>query len=172
MFFFVVVKLIRAVSGIRKNTLIINFPGSKKAVSECFGAISDIIPHAVEVICNNLPRVRCVHSDNNNKTESTSSVINLVKNVRKNVHICPHKTGANDDNDRNSPFAMIAVDDAIKIILDKIKSNEFHDISSTINLPPFRASIKDGYAMKSNSGNGEKNVIGYISAGDKVTIYI
>lgn len=37
-----------------------------------------------------------------------------------------------------------------------------------MNLPPFRASIKDGYAMNSIGGAGIKNVIGYVAAGDPV----
>ena len=39
----------RAVSGMYKDTLIINLPGSPKAVSECLGVILDAIPHVIEV---------------------------------------------------------------------------------------------------------------------------
>jgi len=42
--------LSRARAGIRKNTLIINFPGSPKAVRECMEAVIDIIPHGVEIL--------------------------------------------------------------------------------------------------------------------------
>lgn len=42
--------LSRARAGIRKNTLIINFPGSPKAVRECLQSIIDIIPHGVEIL--------------------------------------------------------------------------------------------------------------------------
>ncbi len=42
--------LSRAVSGIRDNTLIINLPGSPKAVKECFAVIKDILPHAINLI--------------------------------------------------------------------------------------------------------------------------
>src|SRR5512135_995571 len=42
--------LSRAVAGVRGNTLIINLPGSPKAVKENLGAILDVIPHAVEKI--------------------------------------------------------------------------------------------------------------------------
>lgn len=42
--------LSRAVCGIRGSTLIVNFPGSKKAVVECFQAIQSILPHAIELI--------------------------------------------------------------------------------------------------------------------------
>lgn len=38
-------------------------------------------------------------------------------------------------------------------------------IKSPVNLPPFRASIKDGYAVKSSGGGGKKRVLGSVSAG-------
>jgi len=42
--------LSRAVSGIRKRTLIINLPGSPKAVRENLSFIEKAIPHAVELL--------------------------------------------------------------------------------------------------------------------------
>ncbi|MHC4691552.1 MAG: MogA/MoaB family molybdenum cofactor biosynthesis protein [Planctomycetota bacterium] len=42
--------LSRGVSGIRENTLIINLPGSPKAVRESLEAILDILGHAVKMI--------------------------------------------------------------------------------------------------------------------------
>ena len=42
--------LSRGVSGMRKNTLIINLPGSPKAVRECLEIILDVIPHAVKMM--------------------------------------------------------------------------------------------------------------------------
>lgn len=42
--------LSRAVAGIRKETLIINLPGSPKAVRECLEEILDILPHAVKMM--------------------------------------------------------------------------------------------------------------------------
>ena len=42
--------LSRAVSGIRKSTLIINLPGSPKAVRESLEFVLPVIPHAVEVL--------------------------------------------------------------------------------------------------------------------------
>jgi len=42
--------LSRAIAGIRKNTLIINLPGSPKAVEECLAAISSALPHAIETL--------------------------------------------------------------------------------------------------------------------------
>ena len=42
--------LSRATAGIKNTTLIINLPGSPKAVEECFNAIYQAIPHAIEKI--------------------------------------------------------------------------------------------------------------------------
>ena len=42
--------LSRAVAGVRKKCLIINLPGSPKAVQECLEIILPAIPHAIEII--------------------------------------------------------------------------------------------------------------------------
>lgn len=42
--------LSRAKSGTRDKTLIINLPGSPKAVEECLRVVLSVLPHAVEVI--------------------------------------------------------------------------------------------------------------------------
>ena len=42
--------LSRAVAGVRGRTLIINLPGSPKAVKENLDVIMDILPHAIEKI--------------------------------------------------------------------------------------------------------------------------
>ena len=45
--------LSRAVAGIRKQTLIINLPGSPKAAVENLEIIIPVLPHAVELLSNN-----------------------------------------------------------------------------------------------------------------------
>lgn len=42
--------LSRGVCGIRKNTLILNLPGSPKAVRESLEAVLDLIPHSLEMM--------------------------------------------------------------------------------------------------------------------------
>jgi molybdenum cofactor synthesis domain-containing protein len=42
--------LSRAVAGIRNKTLIINMPGSPKAVRECLEVIMPVLPHAMEIL--------------------------------------------------------------------------------------------------------------------------
>jgi molybdopterin adenylyltransferase len=45
--------LSRGVCGIRGNCLIINLPGSPKAVRECFDVIKAVLPHAVNLLAGN-----------------------------------------------------------------------------------------------------------------------
>ena len=42
--------LSRGIAGVLKNTLIINLPGSPKAVRECLEIILDVLPHAVDMM--------------------------------------------------------------------------------------------------------------------------
>ncbi len=42
--------LSRSIAGIRKNTLIINLPGSPRGVRECLEIILDVLPHALKMM--------------------------------------------------------------------------------------------------------------------------
>ena len=42
--------LSRGIAGIRNDTLIVNLPGSPKAVAECFDVIKPVLQHAVDLI--------------------------------------------------------------------------------------------------------------------------
>jgi molybdopterin adenylyltransferase len=42
--------LSRAVTGVREQTLIVNLPGSLKAVEECLAVVLPVIPHAIEIL--------------------------------------------------------------------------------------------------------------------------
>ena len=42
--------LSRGVCGVRKGTLIVNFPGSPKAVEECFAVVRPVFEHALKMI--------------------------------------------------------------------------------------------------------------------------
>ena len=45
--------LSRGVCGIRNGTLIVNLPGSPKAVQECFAVIKPVLPHAIAQLSGN-----------------------------------------------------------------------------------------------------------------------
>jgi molybdopterin adenylyltransferase len=47
--------LSRGICGIRGTTLIINLPGSPKAVKECFQVIQNVLPHAVALLRGEKP---------------------------------------------------------------------------------------------------------------------
>jgi molybdopterin biosynthesis enzyme MoaB len=42
--------LSRGIAGTRGKALIVNLPGSPKAVRECLEAILDLLPHAIEMM--------------------------------------------------------------------------------------------------------------------------
>lgn len=42
--------------------MIINLPGSKKAVVECFGAVQSVLKHAIELITDELAEVVQIHN--------------------------------------------------------------------------------------------------------------
>ncbi|XP_017480889.1 PREDICTED: molybdenum cofactor synthesis protein cinnamon [Rhagoletis zephyria] len=158
--------LSRGVCGIANSTLILNFPGSEKAVTECFEVVRELLPHALQLIGNELPLVRRVHAELQAAGDGGAST----------RHVCPHKTGKGDDNDRNSPYPMISVMQALEIILETVQQRRdiaqlLNEFVAPVDIPPFRASIKDGYAMKSTGFSGTKKVLGYISAGDEEIVH-
>ncbi|KAH8420427.1 hypothetical protein KR009_010302, partial [Drosophila setifemur] len=160
--------LSRGLCGIAGNTLILNFPGSKKAVDECFESVREILPHALHLIGDDIDLVQRTHAE-----VQGTPVPRPVPSVPQapKGHSCPHKTGAGTDSDRNSPFPMMPVSEVLRIIFDTVKRNSSLDRllwekTSPVNIPPFRASIKDGYAMKSTGFSGSKHVLGCVAAGD------
>lgn len=57
------IDICRSICGIRNKTLIINLPGSKKAVVENFETVRSIIPHAVDLLEDNIVKVGLDHAD-------------------------------------------------------------------------------------------------------------
>lgn len=144
-------------------------PGSRKAVGECYEAIAAIIPHALHHMRGDTVSISKVHRSLTTTTEAVQTPPVTNTTVRP-KHICPHKT-ANllDTNDRNSPYPMVSVKDALQAILNSLPKRVMGPVEvSAVDLPPFRASIKDGYAVRSSEGKGIRIVSGNISAGDGV----
>ncbi len=54
--------LSRARAGIRGKTLIINFPGSPKAVRECLESVIEIIPHGIKILKGEITEHRPNHN--------------------------------------------------------------------------------------------------------------
>lgn len=140
--------LSRAVAGVRDKTLIINFPGSKKAVTECIEVVNSVLSHAITLINNEINEVKTVHEK------------------MQNEHVCPHVKGSNVDiskvalRPRESPFPMLEMAEAFNIvdavmlrwdeniqivsIEESIGRVVAKDLVATEPMPPFPASVKDG----------------------------
>lgn len=139
-------QLSRAVAGIRDKTLIINFPGSKKAVTECFEVVKPILPHAIALIHDETAEVSYIHKSMQfNHTCTHSSNVDVTK-----VAFRP----------RESPFPMLEMPEAWKIVDDVMSEWKERVEIVTIEaglgrvvaqqltakepMPPFPASVKDG----------------------------
>ena len=154
--------LSRGISGIRGKSLIVNLPGSKKASEECLTSICSVISHAVDLICDIKENVDTLHKSMNKK-QSKVEVITEDMRVRR------------------SPYACLKVSDAQKIIFDvvnKLKREKIVNLENSLDyviaknvlavdhLPPFDASIKDGYAIISNDKTTPKTLLGSCAAGN------
>lgn len=167
----------RATSGIRQKTLIINFPGSPKAAKECFLTVAKVIPHAVDLILDARQKIKSIH---NSLQEEEP------------INACKHKKSVKSlglDNIagrlRESPFPMVSFEEALNILKNtanpEVLTEEVNiwkahgkivaqTVYSQCHLPPFRASIKDGYAVLAEDGPGRRKVLGGIEAGHIVWI--
>ncbi|EEB13032.1 Molybdenum cofactor synthesis protein cinnamon, putative [Pediculus humanus corporis] len=154
--------LSRGISGIRGKSLIVNLPGSKKASEECLTSICSVISHAVDLICDIKENVDTLHKSMNKK-QSKVEVITEDMRVRR------------------SPYACLKVYEAQKIIFDvvnKLKREKIVNLENSLDyviaknvlavdhLPPFDASIKDGYAIISNDKTTPKTLLGSCAAGN------
>ncbi|CAB0044932.1 unnamed protein product [Trichogramma brassicae] len=164
--------LSRAASGIRGKTLIINFPGSPKAVEECYHAVQRAIPHAVDLLCDQLQFVKDTHAKIL-KQEKLCGCSHKKGNVSLNLNNVAGRL-------RESPYPMITIEESQDILL-KTCDNDLpfvtidiweclgrvlaETVYSPCNLPPFRASIKDGYAVIASDGKGKRLVLSGIEAG-------
>lgn len=164
-------QLSRAVAGIRDKTLIINFPGSKKAVIECFEVVKPILSHAIDLIRNVTVEINHIH-----------------KTMQFN-HSCPHSSNVDVSKvalrPRESPYPMLEMSEAWQIV-DNVMSQwkervEIVTIEQGLGrvvaqrltakepMPPFPASVKDGYACLSIDGTGVRRVRTAVTAGDSPT---
>ena len=152
--------LSRFSAGIKDNTLIINFPGSKKASVECLDFVFPCLAHGTDLIANDLNPVESFHKSH----QASGSTP-----VPTSGHICPHhntETKVDASNvagrGRQSPFPLITVDEAQRMVLnhcsvlgteqvsftDALGRVLAEDVFANDALPPFPASIKDGSELR------------------------
>lgn len=166
--------LSRGVCGIRKNTLIINLPGSLKAAVECLTFVSEAIPHAVKLLQNRVQDIAEEHK----KLQSLGPQVK--QSPKPELRVSKVNNTLVALRDRKSPFPMLEVDVALKLMENIIKRSEIVDVEIVKSLqyvlaeditcvdpvPPFNASIKDGYAVVAADGSGERLVCDELAAGD------
>nr|CAD7427521.1 unnamed protein product [Timema monikensis] len=174
-----------AVCGIRGNTLIINLPGSTKASQECLESIAMSIPHAVSVMRNRILDVEETHQ----KMHGDSATQNSHSHHHHHHHHHAHKVDQESKVDvskvarraRTSTYPLLDVDTAQRIVLEHaeligtetVKFKEAlgrvlaENVLAKDPLPPFPASIKDGYAVIASDGAGPRTVLGDSTAGVK-----
>lgn len=152
--------LSRMVCGVRGSCLIVNLPGSVKGSIECFEAVSPCLEHAVRLLRGADGRTE--HGENSVERKSKVDLGNVANRPRESV------------------WPMLSVREAQKTILENIPAPVCETITVSHSalghvvgedvvckepVPPFRASIKDGYAVLTANGAGVRNVKRAITAG-------
>jgi gephyrin len=168
----------RLTSGIRGRTLIVNFPGSAKAAKECFEIILPVLVHAVAQLRNDLSSVKRHHQaiQGVNLPGETSDGV-------KSEHVLETSRNGSEeavcDRPRHSPFPLLSIHSAVRIILKEIDwtsdlsyqnipinsptliaSILKRDVCVPFDMPPCNASLKDGYALLAEDGVEDRTLIG------------
>ncbi|PNF38776.1 hypothetical protein B7P43_G12825, partial [Cryptotermes secundus] len=177
--------LSRATTGIRYSTLIINLPGSVKGSQECLESVAISLSHAVAVLRDRIAEVKSTH------TLIQSNMGNCPSHRQKHSHQEHHHYHGNSKVDptqvarraRESPYPLIDVATAQMTVLEhaEVLGTEMVDFTEALGrvlaedvfakdpLPPFPASIKDGYAVLASDGAGKRQVLGSSIAGVNVS---
>ena len=169
--------LSRAECGVRDKCIIVNMPGSVKAVKTCFTSVAPVLEHAIALLNNRKNEVNNVHSSFGGGCRHHTHQQHI-HNIPGNKEI---RRVHGEQRPRESPYEAISVKEAIEIVLDHCNSSEVepvklsnvltstkrlaHDVYSKRKVPNFRASVKDGYAVISSDGSGTRSVIGRSDAG-------
>ncbi|XP_026675755.1 LOW QUALITY PROTEIN: molybdopterin biosynthesis protein CNX1-like [Diaphorina citri] len=157
------------VCGFCRKTLILTLPLTDRLT--ILNQIQKVLKHALAVYHNDLPSVREKHGES--LVVSTASAPPLKSKINRDV----------TQRSRKSLYPMLEVEAAQKLILDFIETNKCGQQKQSLScrqaggyivaettvakddLPPFDASIKDGYAVIASDGAGKRKVVGERSAG-------
>lgn len=186
----------RLVAGVAKKTIIVTVPGSPKGAKENLEAIIKMLPHACDLASNTV-QSRAVHAAGTASIEEQAGIVPSIVKDTNSGHQChgyheeesEERPTTNDPQapvatrQRHSPWPMISVDQAHKIIAEQITKDHLtrgslsmwsnlpgailaQDLIAEEDVPAFRASIVDGYAVRAEDGKGRYTLAGVSHAGD------
>ena len=190
----------RPVAGVRNRTLILTLPGSPKGAKENLQAVLKLLPHACWQAAG--ANSRAIHVGGVGKLEKEAGISDK-QNVQrdkhhhghshshghshgKGGHAIPKAHTRSEDQPisnnpragpssryRESPYPMLSVDDAVKLIMEHSPQPEprrmavngllvdyvlAEDVKAVDPVPAYRASIVDGYAVISTDSSSTKGV--------------
>lgn len=143
--------------------------------------VANVIPHAVDLLINDGVSVSVAHNCIQHHTSHHSHHHHLPQMFGEPILSLDDIAGRL----RESPFPMISIEESQKILENTAEKNVSstqvdiwesfgrvlaETIYSPCDLPPFRASIKDGYAVIAKDGKGKRTVLGSSEAGHEVRI--
>ncbi|KAI6645752.1 Gephyrin [Oopsacas minuta] len=149
--------LSRQICGNRGKTLVLNFPGSSSAVKECFSAVLPIIGHSINLLNDEHQEINKLHEP---VIEDKLKITELKQYPMVSVGEALHHI-----TDQSAPLSNQTV--SLESTLNRTLGSDIHALS---NIPPFPASVKDGYAIRSCDKAVTREVIGDCIAGCKPEI--
>ncbi|KAI9298035.1 Molybdopterin binding protein [Neoconidiobolus thromboides FSU 785] len=183
--------LSRPICGSRNQSLIISLPGSSKGSLENLSMVFSTLFHALELLSGDDGEVFHKKMNCMCEKEEEREGKSLENIEEKQSQKEGDKVGELKPQNRESPFPMIKTEEAINIIKKECqnifkKETEIisigksmlgkvvaEDILSEINIPPYKASVVDGYCMNYNEFEGVYEVLEKSStAGDQVEVQL
>ncbi|PRT56254.1 Molybdenum cofactor synthesis protein cinnamon [Wickerhamiella sorbophila] len=159
--------LARPVAGTIGHSLVITVPGSPKGAVENIQAVLPVLTHAIKLVSGESSRD--LHSSAKSSADPATAQQTVVAAISTPTKLCPHhghgkglKFYGSAQRPRESPFPMISFEDAYKIVMDAAAEPTLRtdvalfnavgrviadDIHARVDVPQFRASIVDGYAV-------------------------
>lgn len=176
----------RPVAGVRHKTIILTLPGSPKGAKENLQSILKLLPHACLQAAG--ADSRTLHAGGVKKLEKEAGVSSAQSHSHSHSyshhththghshghampvrHTAPSENPKSNDpslgptrRNRSSPYPMLSVDDALKLIKEHTPSPQVvkakvdgslvgcvlaEEVTATEAVPAYRASIVDGYAI-------------------------
>lgn len=161
--------LARPVAGTIGRSLVITVPGSPKGAVENIQAVLPVLNHAIKLVSGENSRKLHSAAQSAAPTDKTATQKTAVASPSVPTKLCPHHGHGNGlkfygsaQRPRESPFPMIPFEEAYKIVMNAAAEPKLRtdvdlfeavgrviaeDIHSRVDVPQFRASIVDGYAV-------------------------